>query len=168
MEDYQPLVLQATAEGFLPGNLKVTVPADMESESMNIARLCLVPEPPKVNESFVVENVFYEYDKSLIKPESFPALDQIVRMMNTYPDLVIEISGHTDSKGSDIYNQRLSEARAQAVVAYLVSKGISKARLSSKGYGESKPVEPNENPNGTDNPEGREKNRRTEFKVIRN
>ena len=168
MEEYQPLVLQATADGFLPGNLKVSIPADVEAESMNIERLCLVPEPPKVNESFVVENVFYEYDKSQIKPESFPALDQIVKMLNTYPKLEIEISGHTDSKGSDSYNQKLSEARAKAVVDYLIRNGIARDRLSAKGYGESLPVEPNENPDGTDNPEGREKNRRTEFKVIRN
>ena len=91
-----------------------------------------------------------------------------MKMLNTYPKLEIEISGHTDSKGSDSYNQKLSEARAKAVVDYLIRNGIARDRLSAKGYGESLPVEPNENPDGTDNPEGREKNRRTEFKVIRN
>ena len=139
----------------------------MEEESMNYPDLCLVPEPPKVNEVFVVENVYYDFDKADLKPESFPALDEIVRMLNTYPNMVIELSAHTDSKGSDKYNMNLSDARAKSVVDYLVSKGIAPERLQSKGYGESKPIEPN-TINGKDNPAGREKNRRTEFKVLRN
>jgi outer membrane protein OmpA-like peptidoglycan-associated protein len=129
--------------------------------------LCLTPEPPKVDEKFVVQNVYYDYDKAEVKPESYPALDEIVRMLNTYPNMEIELSAHTDSKGSDEYNQRLSEARAQSVVDYLVSKGIAKERLVAKGYGETQPVAPN-TIDGKDNPEGREKNRRTEFKVLKN
>ncbi len=82
--------------------------------------------------------------------------------------MVIELSAHTDSKGPDNYNQKLSEARAQSAVAYLVSKGIDASRLKAKGYGESMPIAPNTNENGSDNPEGREKNRRTEFKVLEN
>jgi len=128
----------------------------------------LLPEPPKVNESFIVRNVYYEYDKSEVKPESYPALDELVRMMETYPELEIEISAHTDSKGTDKYNQKLSEARARSVVAYLVAKGVAESRLKSKGYGEAQPIAPNTNPDGTDNPDGREQNRRTEFKVLKN
>ena len=66
--------------------------------------LCLLPEPPKVDEKFVIENVYYDYDKADLKPESFPALDEIVRMLNYYPAMVIELGAHTDSKGSDSYN----------------------------------------------------------------
>jgi outer membrane protein OmpA-like peptidoglycan-associated protein len=120
-----------------------------------------------VNEKFVIENVYYDYDKAELKVESYPALDEIARMLNTYPAMVIELSAHTDSKGSDTYNQKLSEARAQSAVDYLVSKGIARERMVAKGYGESQPVAPNEI-NGKDNPEGREKNRRTEFKVLKN
>jgi outer membrane protein OmpA-like peptidoglycan-associated protein len=140
----------------------------MEEEAMRYPDLCLQPEPPKVNETFVVENVYYDFDKANLKPESFPALDEIVRMLNTYPAMEIELSAHTDSKGTTKYNQRLSEARATSVVAYLVSKGIDPSRLKAKGYGETMPIAPNKNDNGSDNPEGREKNRRTEFKVLKN
>lgn len=167
LEDHQPLKVKAEATGYISKDFHAGVPADPEEERFAYPDLCLVPEPPKVNETFVVENVYYDFDKADLKPESFPALDEIVRMLNYYPNMVIELSAHTDSKGSDSYNQKLSEARAKSVVAYLVSKGIEPARLEAKGYGESKPIAENMI-NGKDNPEGREKNRRTEFKVLKN
>ena len=83
-----------------------------------------------------------------------------------YPDIKIEIGSHTDSRGSDAYNQRLSQQRAQSVVNYLVGKGIPRKRLAAKGYGESQPIAPNENKDGSDNPEGRQMNRRTEFRIV--
>lgn len=168
LEDFQQLKVEASAAGFITNNLKMNVPADLDAETISNPVLCLLPEPPKVNETFVVKNVYYEYDKAEVKPESYPALDEIVRMMNTYPELVIEMGAHTDSKGTNAYNQKLSEARAKSVVAYLVSKGIDESRLLAKGYGELQPVAENTKPDGSDNPEGREKNRRTEFKVIKN
>jgi outer membrane protein OmpA-like peptidoglycan-associated protein len=73
---------------------------------------------------------------------------------------------HTDSKGTDAYNLKLSQKRAESVVKYLLSKGIAPGRLKAKGYGETMPVVPNSNPDGTDNPLGRAKNRRTDFKII--
>jgi outer membrane protein OmpA-like peptidoglycan-associated protein len=100
--------------------------------------------------------------------ESFEALNKLAQMLKDNPTVSVEISGHTDSKGEDKYNQKLSQARAKSVVEYLISQGIEKSRLVAAGYGEAKPVAPNTNPDGTDNPEGREKNRRTEFKVIKN
>jgi OmpA-OmpF porin, OOP family len=168
LEDYQPLTVKATAEGFVGKSLDFNAPADPEEETMTNPVLCLVPVPPKVNETFVVQNVYYDFNKSQLKPESYPALDEIVRMMETYPDMVIELSAHTDSKGSDKYNQRLSEARARTVVEYLRSKGIAENRLQAKGYGEAMPIAPNTNSDGSDNAEGREQNRRTEFKVLKN
>ncbi len=168
LEDYLPLKVEANASGFFTKAQHVTVPADMEIETVTYPVLCLVPEPPKVNETFVVENVYYDFNEAELKVESFPALDEIVRMMNTYPNMVIELSAHTDSKGSNDYNLRLSEARARSVVRYLVSKGLDETRLRARGYGETKPIAPNTNPDGSDNPEGREKNRRTEFKVLQN
>lgn len=167
LEDHQPLKVKADATGYISNAIHVGTPADIEDEGMVYPELCLLPEPPKVNETFVVENVYYDYDKADLKPESFPALDEIVRMLNTYPNMVIELSAHTDSKGTDKYNLKLSDARAKSVVDYLVSKGIAAERLTAKGYGESQPIEPNE-VNGKDNPTGREKNRRTEFKVLKN
>lgn len=168
LEDYQPLTVKASAEGFISRSLDFNAPTDPESETMTNPALCLVPEPPEVNETFVVQNVYYDFNKSELKPESYPALDEVIRMMETYPTMVIEMSAHTDSKGSDVYNQELSEARARSVVAYLVSKGIDESRLTAKGYGETMPVAPNTHEDGKDNPEGREQNRRTEFKVLKN
>jgi outer membrane protein OmpA-like peptidoglycan-associated protein len=162
-----PLKVEAQSSGFITNAMRTGTPSNMEDERFVYPDLCLVPEPPKVNETFVVENVYYDFDKANLKPESFPALDEIVRMLNFYPNMVIELSAHTDSKGSDAYNMKLSEARAKSVVAYLVSKGIDPSRLVAKGYGETMPVAEN-TIDGKDNPAGREKNRRTEFKVLKN
>ena len=82
------------------------------------------------------------------------------------PELIVEIQSHTDSKGNENYNVKLSQKRAESIVTYLTQKGISIKRLVAKGYGENKPIAPNDLPNGSDNPEGRAKNRRTDFKII--
>jgi OmpA-OmpF porin, OOP family len=113
-----------------------------------------------------LENIYYEFNKAILLDESFGSLDRLVTMLNENPTMRIEIGGHTDSKGNDDYNKKLSEARAQSVVDYLISKGIEASRLSAVGYGEKHPIAPNTNDDGTDNPEGRQKNRRTEFKVL--
>lgn len=168
LEDHIPVKVKAEAEGFISNSMDVNIPADPEEEKYVYPNLCLQPEAPKVNETFVIENVYYDFNKSDLKPESYPALDEVIRMLNTYPAMVIEIGAHTDNVGSNNYNQKLSEARAKSVVAYMVSKGIDETRLKAKGYGEAIPLEPNKNPNGSDNPAGREKNRRTEFKVLEN
>ena len=168
LEDHLAVKVKADAKGFITNSADVNAPADPEEERFNYPDLCLQPEPPQVNETFVVENVYYDFNKSALKPESFPALDEIVRMLTTYPSMVIEIGAHTDNVGSNTYNQKLSEARAKSVVAYLISKGIDESRLKAKGYGETVPLEPNKTPEGKDNPAGREKNRRTEFKVLEN
>jgi len=94
-------------------------------------------------------------------------LDSLVGLLEFYPNMIIEVSAHTDNIGSDEYNMNLSDKRARSVVEYLISKGIAAERLQSKGYGETMPVEAN-TINGKDNPEGRAKNRRTEFKVLSN
>jgi outer membrane protein OmpA-like peptidoglycan-associated protein len=87
--------------------------------------------------------------------------------MNANGQYVLEVGSHTDNKGTDAYNLKLSQRRSDAVLKYLLSKKVQDYRLESKAYGESQPAELNENPPGTDNPDGRTKNRRTEFKVIR-
>jgi outer membrane protein OmpA-like peptidoglycan-associated protein/tetratricopeptide (TPR) repeat protein len=113
-----------------------------------------------------IENIYYQYDKSDLTRKAQKAIDTtILLILRDMPDLVIEISAHTDSKGDDDYNLKLSQRRAESVVQYLITKGIDKKRLIAKGYGEAIPVAPNEL-NGKDNPEGRAKNRRTEFKVL--
>jgi OmpA-OmpF porin, OOP family len=126
----------------------------------------LLKEEPKVEAVIVMDNVYYDFDRSSLQQESFATLDRLVASLNQYPTLVIEIRAHTDSKGEDKYNMDLSEARAKTVVDYLISKGIDKSRLRSKGYGATMPVAPNKHEDGSDDPEGRQKNRRTEFKVL--
>ena len=111
--------------------------------------------------------VYWEYDKDYLTDGAPDTLKRVVEFMNTNPQYVLEVGSHTDGKGSDEYNIKLSQRRSDAVVKFLASKKIDKSRLESKAYGESVPVELNEDPAGTDNPTGRTKNRRTEFKVVK-
>lgn len=114
-----------------------------------------------------IPNIQYEFNKSEILEVSKPAIDTTVyKLLVDNPELIIELQSHTDNKGSDEYNLKLSQKRAESVVKYLIGKGIAAKRVQAKGYGESKPVAPNENADGSDNPEGRAKNRRTDFKII--
>ncbi len=114
-----------------------------------------------------IPNIQYEFDRANLTEGSKLAIDTtIFELMSLNPELIVEIQSHTDSKGNDKYNMKLSQKRAESVVEYLVNKGIDRKRLIAKGYGETKPVVPNENADGTDNPEGRAKNRRTDFKII--
>lgn len=117
-------------------------------------------QPIVVGSTIVLKNVFFDYNKATLKPESYIELDRVVKLLNDNPSMRIELSGHTDNRGTEEYNQKLSEDRAKSCVDYLTSKGIAPSRLEYKGYGESKPI----NPNNTE--EGWAENRRTEFKII--
>ena len=109
---------------------------------------------------WVLEGVLFETAKWNIKPASYPVLDEVVSILNKNPDLKVEIQGHTDNRGSARYNQGLSENRARSVMTYLAGQGVESWRLSSKGYGFSKPAATN------DTAEGRALNRRVELKPI--
>ena len=87
----------------------------------------------------LIENIFYDFDKATLRPESTAALDELVRLLNENPNITIELSAHTDYKGSDEYNEGLSQRRAESVVNYLIDHGIASDRLTPKGYGEGKP-----------------------------
>ncbi|HEY5916002.1 MAG TPA: OmpA family protein [Chryseolinea sp.] len=113
------------------------------------------------NVSITLNNLFFDFDKAVLKPESFPELDRIATMMSEKPTMQIEISGHTDSAGPDQYNMSLSERRAKSVVQYLGGKSVAKDRMTVVFFGESQPVETN------DTPEGRKRNRRVEFKILK-
>lgn len=115
----------------------------------------------------VVKNIYFDFDKWDVTEASKLSLDTtLLKILKENPQIIVEISTHTDSKGTDKYNINLSQKRAESVLNYLVSKEIDKNRLVAKGYGETTPIAPNENSDGSDNPEGRAKNRRTEFRVI--
>ncbi|NQY11562.1 MAG: OmpA family protein [Flavobacteriales bacterium] len=114
-----------------------------------------------------VQNIYYEFGSDMLSEESKKILDTtVLAILQDNPDLIIEISSHTDSKGSVISNLELSQKRAQSVVDYMLEQGIDGNRLGATGLGESKPIAPNTNPDGSDNPLGRKKNRRTEFAVV--
>jgi outer membrane protein OmpA-like peptidoglycan-associated protein/tetratricopeptide (TPR) repeat protein len=114
----------------------------------------------EVGQSIVLKNIFFDFDKATIRPESANELDRLIKLLTENPTLKIELGSHTDSKGSDDYNQKLSQSRSQSVVTYLIGKGIAADRLVAKGYGESVPVAKN------DTESGRQENRRTEFKIL--
>ncbi|MEI9919504.1 MAG: OmpA family protein [Bacteroidota bacterium] len=116
---------------------------------------------------YQLKNINFGLDSSNINSRSAKELDKIVDILNDNPDILkVELSSHTDSIASADYNQALSQRRAQSTVDYLVKKGIARERLVATGYGESRPVARNTNPDGTDNPDGRARNRRTEFRIL--
>ncbi len=120
-----------------------------------------------IDKAIVLENIYYDFAKWDITPEAAIELDKMVDIMYDNPDIVIELSSHTDSVDTESYNQRLSQRRAESAVNYIMNSGISRDRMVARGYGESRPIARNSNPDGTDNPDGRARNRRSEFKVIR-
>lgn len=113
------------------------------------------------NVTLVLNNIFFDFDRATLKPESFPELNRIISLMIERSGMEIEIAGHTDATGPESYNMQLSERRARSVVKYLTDKGIATNRISVVFHGESKPVEPNTTP------DGRRRNRRVEFKIIK-
>jgi outer membrane protein OmpA-like peptidoglycan-associated protein len=109
-----------------------------------------------------LQNVNFETAKAALLPESYPTLDVVGMVLSRWPQLRIEVGGHTDSRGSNVYNQKLSEARAKSVLDYLTGKfpDLKAEQFTVKGYGESKPLVPNSNALNM------AKNRRVEFKVL--
>ena len=149
-------------EGYLSKRAKV----DAVLETRTQMQIQLRPKPKK--SLVVVKNtririkrkIHFETDSDQIDPRSFGLLDEVVDTLIRNPDIkLVEIQGHTDSAGSDGYNQALSEKRANSVKDYVISKGIDAGRISSRGFGESKPIASN------DTPEGRAQNRRIEIKI---
>lgn len=111
-------------------------------------------------------DVLFDFDKATIKPAAEPALAKVATVLEGYPRAAVRIEGHTDAKGSEAYNQKLSERRAKAVQDWLRKQAaLRDVRFSTQGFGAKQPVAPNVKPNGTDDPEGRQKNRRVEIVV---
>ncbi len=114
----------------------------------------------EIGSVIILKNIFFDFDKATIRPESANELERLIKLLTDNPTIKIELGSHTDSKGSDDYNMKLSDNRSKSVVDYLIGKGIPTARLVAKGYGETKPIDTN------DTDEGRQNNRRTEFKIL--
>lgn len=127
-------VLLGTCKGYLNVKNEIRVEESEESEDYTLQ----FPLPP-INIPVLIDNIFYEFDKATLTPESTEALDKLVVMMNENPNITIELSAHCDYRGNDNYNQRLSQRRAESVVRYLIEHDIKKDRLTAVGYGESRP-----------------------------
>jgi outer membrane protein OmpA-like peptidoglycan-associated protein len=142
---------------------KMPAQADLTEEE-NEVRLTatLVLNEIVKEKAIVLENIFYDFDKANIRPDAAQELDKLVQVLNDNPGISIELSSHTDARGSDVYNEDLSQRRAESAVEYIISKGIDRSRITARGYGESRPVVRN-----AKTEEEHQRNRRTEFKVVR-
>ena len=127
-------VFLGTCKGYLNHKEELRVEPVLESEEYTL-------QFPLANISapVLIENIFYDFDKATLRPESTTALDKLVDLLNENPNVTIELGAHTDARGSDQYNERLSQRRAESVVNYLIEHGIAADRLTPKGYGESRP-----------------------------
>jgi outer membrane protein OmpA-like peptidoglycan-associated protein len=118
-------------------------------------RPCLPPPPAK--EKLVLRGVHFDFNKANIRPGDAAVLDEVAAILKSHPNVVVNVNGYCDAIGSEAYNLKLSERRAEAVVDYLVKAGIPESRLIPHGYGKTNFVAPN------DTPEGRAQNRRVEL-----
>ena len=127
-------VFLGTCKGFLNHKEELRVEPVKESEEY-VLQFPLASLTAPV----LIRNIFYDFDKATLRPESTLALDSLIDLLNENPNITIELSSHTDFRGSDTYNERLSQQRAESVVSYLIEHGIAEDRLTPMGYGESKP-----------------------------
>ena len=151
--------ISVDAEGYLFHSENFNLPMN---DGFNMVTKDIELKNIKVGNNIALKNVFFNTGKWDVKEDSYAELDRLISLLSDIPTLKIEISGHTDNIGTESFNEILSQRRADAVVRYLVAKGINKDRLSAKGYGQSLPVESN------DTEEGRAANRRTEFEILEN
>jgi peptidoglycan-associated lipoprotein len=127
-------VMMASARGYLNQNFELKTGTEEKNETY-LVDFFLSP----LHRPVVIENIFYDFDRATLRPESKEALDELIRMLNDNPNVTVELGAHTDSKGSAEYNERLAGRRARSVVDYLIAGGIAADRLEAKGYGESVP-----------------------------
>ncbi len=154
-------LIRATADHFFAQSENLNLDSFIKAGYKEIHKdLYLVPI--EVGQVVRLNNVFFDFDKWDLRAESHLELNRVVKLLEENPNIVIEMSAHTDSYGSDEYNFKLSDNRARSVMEYILSKGISPERITSQGYGETKPVAPN------DTPENRQLNRRVEFTILKN
>ena len=160
-EVYQVMV---EAENFLNRSFHVSTIDYYLSDTLNFDfRMEVVPDKP-----IVLKDIHFGFDDHKLNQSVMNYLDStLYQTLYDNPDIKVEIAAHTDGKGDDAYNKKLSQRRASSVMDYLVQKGIKQAKLIAKGYGEARPIAPNKNEDGTDNPEGRALNRRVEFEILK-
>lgn len=152
------------AKGYLFHSENVNVPKVAE---YSVLQKDVILDKVEVGSKIVLNNIFFDSNKSTLRKESKVEIDKLIALMKEYPELVIEVSGHTDSKGNDDANMKLSQTRSQAVVNALIKKGAKKQNLVAKGYGETMPIAPNTLDNGKPDLKGMQQNRRVEMKIVK-
>ena len=157
-------VITADKQGFSSTRATISTMDVKRSDPDDTAMVTICLET--IENRFRVSNVYYDYDLATLRPESVASLDSLVNFMRDNPSLSVEIYSFADAKGTDAYNKKLSERRAQSVKDYLVNNGIEGERMIVKGLGETNPAAPNTTAGGADNPIGRQLNRRTEFRIV--
>lgn len=157
-------VLKLEKEGYFIKAITLSTPKTILKDTMDNPVVCL--QEYEVDKPIVIDNILYDFNKAVLKPEAKIVLDGLVSILHDNPKIKVELSAHTDSFGPDQTNNVLSQKRAQSCVDYIISKGISRSRITAKGYGKTRPIQPNSFDDGRDNPAGRRQNRRTEFKVL--
>jgi len=160
--DYQVFVNHA---GYQTDTINLNIPLYFLSKYISF-NASLVPEKVAAGEFLAIKNVLFDFDKYAIKDEAKPSLEIVKNILTSYPELTIEVAGYTDAIGTSEYNIGLADRRAQAVIDYFTSAGISSARFVKKAFGESEFAAVNRNLDGTDNPEGRKYNRRATFGIV--
>ncbi len=168
VKEGQKFQFKATKTGYFSGNNTFEVPY-----------LRLAPDNPTAtletevildrifeDKEIVLNNIYYDYNQSKIRPDAEPTLNDLARILSHNPSIRIQLSSHTDCRGKDSYNETLSQRRAEAAVNYLIGKGIATDRLIAKGYGESLPTTSCEC--ATCSEDEHQTNRRTTFKVLKN
>ena len=157
----QSYKINGNKDGLWPAVENVNVKEDEDRDT--IAQVFLID--PIIKKRVKIENIYFAFDKSSVIDFYKEQMDSVVGVMMQNPGYSLEVQGHTDSKGSDQYNEKLSQRRADEASQYLESKGIAKERIVTKAFGKSMPLVPNDK-DGQDDPEGRAQNRRVEFKII--
>ncbi|MCX6276337.1 MAG: OmpA family protein [Bacteroidetes bacterium] len=156
-------VVVGSKDNFFTNTESLTTMGKTVSEDMEVT-LKLEMEQIIINKPIVLENIYYDLDKSDIRPDAAAGLDKLVNIMKDNPGISIELSSHTDSRADDKYNMSLSQRRAESAVAYIIAQGVAKERIKAKGYGESKLINRCKN-DVKCTEEEHQQNRRTEFKV---
>ncbi len=151
-------------DGYYTNTERATTKGKTVSENMHV-QLRLELEKIIINKPIVLENIYYDLNKWEIRPDAAAGLDKLVTIMKDNPDIKVELGSHTDSRADDKYNLKLSQKRAESAVNYIVEHGISKDRITAKGYGESMLINRCGN-NVKCTEEEHQQNRRTEFKVV--
>jgi outer membrane protein OmpA-like peptidoglycan-associated protein len=157
----QQYKINGNKDGLWPAVENINVKDDEERDT--ITQVFLID--PIIKKKVKIENIYFEFDKSNVIDFYKEKMDSVISVMMQNPGYSVEVQGHTDSKGSDQYNEKLSQRRADEAAAYLESKGVTKERVVTKALGKSVPLVPNDK-DGQDDPEGRAQNRRVEFKII--